>query len=565
MSGVFLKQGKEQQFCQQCGRSHNPDAFDKGRRSCRTQLAKHAARSAHHIPAAALPYSLTLSNAHQPLLLLINALPDKFVIACRRRKRSAAAASKDHSDAVAPSKVAGTSAATGCRAAVSIAALAMQDTSTDAWFQNLCSSQKAAENQSLAQPLDAGHRHSSGGSEQSQAKHTSLTQQIQPVAFEEFTSPPVYQPSMVPLDMSSSEALAGRGAAPGCQQLTSTPAWIGDATAHPTAQGSDDPLQDVLSWQLPPLEGCKPELSSFDQAMSFMQDGMGSGDAIVCAPYQQQPKLQPEPFMPAPGFDAPTPTFHPSSNPSGYADYAHFGSQVVPNGLGNMAIAPQQAWAANHTAVRLSIKLFNCTPGQLPGDLRERVTGWLGSTPAGVEGYIRPGCVHLTVQATVPKQAKGRAPGSPADSSVRKAVSHLLASPQQEVWHKCTMLVQLGNEAAVVHEGTPLKVWNIQARAEAEQPQPQQVKQGQACCKKQSSCCGGSASLPRKLPGLSHAQPMCLVAGQKAEQRVTVVGQGNPADCKVLCRAGGKHLEVQVLHAEVGHTLQVWSCHVACA
>lgn len=45
MSGMFFKQGKLQQFCQQCGRSHNLDAFDKGRRSCRTQLAKHAARS----------------------------------------------------------------------------------------------------------------------------------------------------------------------------------------------------------------------------------------------------------------------------------------------------------------------------------------------------------------------------------------------------------------------------------------------------------------------------------------------------------------------------------------
>lgn len=44
MSGIFQKQGKAQQFCQQCGRSHNPDAFDKGRRSCRIQLAKHAAR-----------------------------------------------------------------------------------------------------------------------------------------------------------------------------------------------------------------------------------------------------------------------------------------------------------------------------------------------------------------------------------------------------------------------------------------------------------------------------------------------------------------------------------------
>ena len=44
MSGMYLKQGKPQQFCQQCGRSHDLDAFDQGRRSCRTQLAKHAAR-----------------------------------------------------------------------------------------------------------------------------------------------------------------------------------------------------------------------------------------------------------------------------------------------------------------------------------------------------------------------------------------------------------------------------------------------------------------------------------------------------------------------------------------
>ncbi|KAL0028258.1 hypothetical protein WJX79_005412 [Trebouxia sp. C0005] len=123
MSGTFLKQGKHQQFCQQCGRSHNPDAFDQGRRSCRTQLAKHAAR---------------------------------------RRKRSAATSTIDKSGPEFSGQVAATAAATGCRAAVSIAALAMRDTSPDAWFQTLCNSQKAAEDQSLAQPLDARQRHSSG-------------------------------------------------------------------------------------------------------------------------------------------------------------------------------------------------------------------------------------------------------------------------------------------------------------------------------------------------------------------------------------------------------------------
>ncbi|KAL0045412.1 hypothetical protein WJX82_005883 [Trebouxia sp. C0006] len=260
MSGTFLKQGKHQQFCQQCGRSHNPDAFDQGRRSCRTQLAKHAAR---------------------------------------RRKRSAATSTIDTSGPDIPGHVAGTSAATGCRAAVSIAALAMRDTSPDAWFQTLCDSQKAAEDQSLAQPLDARQRHSSG--------HTQF----------------------------SSQAAA----------------------------------------------------------------------------------------------------------PAGYSNL------------------PQQAYSATTSAVRLSIKLFNCTPAQLPGSLRETVTGWLGSTPAGLEGYIRPGCVHLTVQATMPtRQAQGAVASTGPDISIRSAVDHLLASPKQEVWHRCTMLVQLGDEAAVVHEGKPLKM-----------------------------------------------------------------------------------------------------------
>ena len=49
--------------------------------------------------------------------------------------------------------------------------------------------------------------------------------------------------------------------------------------------------------------------------------------------------------------------------------------------------------------VRLSVKLFNCTPAQLPGGLREQLCGWLNSTPACAEGFIRPGCLQLTCQA----------------------------------------------------------------------------------------------------------------------------------------------------------------------
>lgn len=66
--------------------------------------------------------------------------------------------------------------------------------------------------------------------------------------------------------------------------------------------------------------------------------------------------------------------------------------------------APQRrlpAYSTDTRVVRLSIKLFNCTPASLPADLKDQLTGWLKCTPLGVEGYLRPGCVHLLVQAAI--------------------------------------------------------------------------------------------------------------------------------------------------------------------
>lgn len=271
--------------------------------------------------------------------------------------------------------------------------------------------------------------------------------------------------------------------------------------------------------------------------------------------------LQPGQCTPAPGLDTTTfPSWNAATLPSELAGYHQPTSQAAPAQSGNLL---QQAYSASNTAVRLSIKLFNCTPAQLPSSLRERVTGWLGSTPPGLEGYICPGCLHLTVQATLPHQPEGGAPPcTPPGTCVRAALAHLLASPEQEVWHKCTMLVQLGNQAAVVHQGVPLKVWNIQGQlSAAHQPphhhnhqlqQQQQQKQAQHddSSKQQLGCCGAAPGLPSKLPVLVHAQPVCLVAGEGGEQRVPLLHQGIPADCKVVCRAGGKHLEVQVLHSD---------------
>ena len=46
---AFMRQGKLQRFCQQCGRCHELSEFEGNQRSCRAQLDRHNARSAHQL------------------------------------------------------------------------------------------------------------------------------------------------------------------------------------------------------------------------------------------------------------------------------------------------------------------------------------------------------------------------------------------------------------------------------------------------------------------------------------------------------------------------------------
>lgn len=74
-------------------------------------------------------------------------------------------------------------------------------------------------------------------------------------------------------------------------------------------------------------------------------------------------------------------------------------AQMCGAGAGAGQGAPVAAgYQAAGLVVRLSVKLFNCTPAQLPAGLREQLCGWLNSTPACAEGFIRPGCLHITFQ-----------------------------------------------------------------------------------------------------------------------------------------------------------------------
>ncbi len=75
------------------------------------------------------------------------------------------------------------------------------------------------------------------------------------------------------------------------------------------------------------------------------------------------------------------------------------GPALAPDG-GQAAMAHLLAMRSEVMALHLSVKLFHCTPQELPDDAQEQLTAWLRQAPSCTELYVRSGCVHLTI--TVP-------------------------------------------------------------------------------------------------------------------------------------------------------------------
>lgn len=189
------------------------------------------------------------------------------------------------------------------------------------------------------------------------------------------------------------------------------------------------------------------------------------------------------------------------------------------------------SYQPENLVVRLSVKLFNCTPAELPKDLKRQLTGWLQSTPAGAEGYLRPGCVHLTVQAHVPHHSSDQiSKGGVA------AVAAYLINQQHPVWSNHVVLLDLNGQFALMKGGQLLSTWQSK-------PQPPSSSEPGSCsdvrCK----------AVDRLLPQLEGLYPAAIFPEKQNPARVRLSGRGIACgDCKVLCRSGGRYLNVTCEH-----------------
>lgn len=99
--------------------------------------------------------------------------------------------------------------------------------------------------------------------------------------------------------------------------------------------------------------------------------------------------------------------------------------------------------------LRWSMKLFNCTPADLPPDLQQQMAGWLEKMPGGLEGYIRPGCVLLTLQAYVSEDVYVRAKSHGLDTML----GSLMSPYSHPFWHRCVAMIQMFDQIVMLSRG----------------------------------------------------------------------------------------------------------------
>jgi hypothetical protein len=105
----------------------------------------------------------------------------------------------------------------------------------------------------------------------------------------------------------------------------------------------------------------------------------------------------------------------------------------------------------------MSTKMMDCTPEQLPLELKMQLMTLLQCGQNDLDAYIRPGCVHLTVNMSLDQNCGQHV----SNLSARTAANNLLQGSGAEFWASRTLLVLPGPSSHpmplfVVHLRVPL-------------------------------------------------------------------------------------------------------------
>ena len=184
----------------------------------------------------------------------------------------------------------------------------------------------------------------------------------------------------------------------------------------------------------------------------------------------------------------------------------------------SMQSPPLVNYSMQDTMLRLSVKLFNCTPDLLVPQVKNELLSLLRVAETSLlEGYVRPGCVHLTVAARAPVDDVVAAAGGCRAQGLAVAVEEVLARGLLPAHVTESMHVQMHDDLVVV------KRRKIMAAIDMAK---------------------SSGILPR----IFALRPVAVgIAPEQYRTKVLIVGTRlHEDDTLIMCRQGGRNLTVEL-------------------
>lgn len=207
------------------------------------------------------------------------------------------------------------------------------------------------------------------------------------------------------------------------------------------------------------------------------------------------------------------------SMPAGSAYGGHLSTMQHAASMVSYASAPVVDYCSDERLTRMSLKVFNATPDQLMPNVRQEIENLLRVSATVLEGYIRPGCVHVTIDARV----SAGAPGVAAGGELLQAMQNILDRDALGPEASDDMLVQTGGELIVVKKRRVVAVINTVQ----------------------------SASV---MPNITSVRPLAVAATSGRRTPALLVGERIAADgAVVMCRQGGRNITVEMKDTPVRH------------
>lgn len=125
---------------------------------------------------------------------------------------------------------------------------------------------------------------------------------------------------------------------------------------------------------------------------------------------------------------------------------------------------------------RIIFKLFDKDPSKIPAALRSQIVNWLAHSPSEMESYIRPGCIILSVYASMPSIAWDE-----LEEEFLQRVTSLVDNSDSEFWRNGRFLVRTSRQLASHKDGKIrlCKSWKTWGAPEVTSVSPVAVVSGQ--------------------------------------------------------------------------------------